>query len=334
MFGSIVPLSSKNSLVSAVSCKVRLGCASIMIAALTACGGGGGGGGGSSSCLIAQPNKLLPLSRTFSVTYKNTSSTLPVVVTTGSPTRVSGRCIMPLQLKISEQQVEEFFESDAQGIRLWGYKIKGFELNVPGFPKFSVDITATLESPYVIYDVDENKALGGDGRAFLKLEGLDSFSKGVIKENAFRVATGINDVNKHPIEFKSGILLSNGNRILEEVVSKSISPADPNREGRRIEFNVSIELNEKLGNVIGASSLNVRSQVDLMEGLGMYTRQLNIDTITANADLSVVKINGNDGDCDGYLDIVDDNSTDPNSPSSTSRSAFNDSCEAIISDSK
>lgn len=326
---------------SAAVRKARITCASLTIAALTACGGGGGGGGGgTSSCLISQPNKLLPLTGTLSITYREINGSLPVVVTTGTPRTISNHCIAPLQLKISGQEVEEFLESDNRGIRLWGYKIKNYEFPspLPGQAgKILVNITATLESPFVLYDVDTDKPLGVTGtgsdkrigKAFLKIEGLNAFSQGILNSGAFKAATQIADINRHPVEFYSGIKLVNGKNFFNEVKSTPVSSVDPGRgNGRDIEFDVAIDL-KTFGDKISIPSLNIHSEISLMPGLGMYTRQLDIDSVSARANFQVAKINTNDADCDGYLDIVDDDNTDPAVPSTTSRTVFNSSCEAI-----
>lgn len=321
--------------------KARLVFVSAGFAALTACGGGGGGGGGgSTSCFIAQPNELLPLSGDFSVTYKAEGSSLPVVVTTATNRRILNRCIAPMQLEISGQKVEEFLESDAQGIRIWGYKIKGYEFPspLPGQAgKILVDITATLESPFVLYDVDSEKPLGVTGKgedkrigqAFLKIEGQNDFSKAILNSNAFKAATQIADINRHPVEFFSGVKLSNGSNVFNLVKSIAVASADPGRESSRdLEFDVAIDLKE-FGDKISIPSLNIHSEINLLRGLGIYTRQLDIDSVSARANLTVARINGNDADCDGYLDIVDDDSSDRSSPSTTSNTLFNSACEAI-----
>lgn len=326
-----------------VNGKARLAFASVGLAALTACGGGGGGGGGSSSsCLIAQPNKLLPLSGSYSVTYKSRTinGIEPVVVETANNRKISNRCIAPMQLEISGQKVEEFLESDAQGIRLWGYKIKGYEFAspIPGQAgKILVNITATLELPFVLYDINPDKPLGvvgtGEdkriGQAFLKIEGLNDFSRAILNSTTFKAATGIADINRHPVEFFSGIKLANGTNFFNKVKSVAVASVDPGRESSRdIEFDVAIDLKE-FGDKISIPSLNIHSEINLLRGLGIYTRKLDIDSVSARANFTVAKINANDADCDGYLDIVDANNTDPSVPSTTSRTLFNSACEAI-----
>lgn len=325
--------------------KARLVFVSAGFAALTACGGGGGGGGGgSTSCFIAQPNELLPLTNNLSLLYKDERSTNSdnsiVGLTTASFRRINGHCIAPLKLKISGQEVEEFLESDAQGIRIWGYKIKGYEFPspLPGQAgKILVDITATLESPFVLYDVDSEKPLGVTGKgedkrigqAFLKIEGQNDFSKAILNSNAFKAATQIADINRHPVEFFSGVKLSNGSNVFNLVKSIAVASADPGRESSRdLEFDVAIDLKE-FGDKISIPSLNIHSEINLLRGLGIYTRQLDIDSVSASAKLKIVKINANDADCDGYLDIVDDDSSDRASPSTTSNTLFNSACEAI-----